>query len=265
MREEEALIALIFEAIYPGAIMRHNAVQAHGEWDFDLVFEGGGREAVEVTMSTDRERHEIFAAILERPGSFINRVVSQHDWYVVPSQGANVRRIRRDVDRYLAEVERCDVEAFFDGIARNPTPVQRLCTDLRIEHATRCDWNPPGRIGLGLPGRGGQLSGEHVVLDVEAEASKRDNRTKLGRAAAGAGHLAVVLGPHNGLARTSMLEGFFPERAAALPPEVTVAWVTARLYGDSDQYVVWRNISGGTWEAIATQTITDADITARAG
>jgi hypothetical protein len=118
---------------------------------------------------------------------------------------------------------------------------------------------------MGLPGRGGQLSGEQVVAAVELEANKTDNRTKLGRASSAIRHLAVVFDDHNGLGRTSMLEGFVPDRPAALPPEITTAWAISRYYGGSDEYLVWRNKSGAAWEVIGTIEVDDAAIVDRAG
>src|SRR4051794_11614474 len=112
MRSDEALTALLFESIHVGAEMQHNASQARGEWDFDLVFPNGEREPVEVTISTVLERQRIYAAILGNHGSFIDRRICTHDWYVTPYQNANIQRIRRDIDRYLAEVERAEIANF---------------------------------------------------------------------------------------------------------------------------------------------------------
>src|SRR5206468_2181038 len=113
--------------------------------------------------------------------------------------------------------------------------VQRVCRDLRIASGRHLVWKPPGRIGLGLPGQGGTLSGDAVVADVEAEAKKTDNRAKLGRSDASTRHLVVIFGEHNGVGRSSMIGGFFPERAASLPPEVTVAWAVSPLHGATDE------------------------------
>jgi hypothetical protein len=265
MRSDEALTALLFESTHAGAEMRHNASQARGEWDFDLVFPNGEHEPVEVTISTVLERQRIYAAILNDHGLFVDRRICENDWHVTPYQNANIRRIRRDIDRYLAEVERAGTANFFDGRASNNEPVQRICTELRIEAGTQCTWRPPGRIALGLPGQGGTLSADNVIEDVEAEANKADNRAKLGRSLAPNRHLAVILGDLNGLGRASMLRGFVPDRPATLPAEITVAWVITRLNGATTEYLVWRNRSGAEWEDIGIVNVTDADIAARAG
>ncbi len=265
MRADEALVALLLEALHDGAQMRHNAAQSNGEWDFDLVLANGEIEPVEVTVSTDRERQQIYAAILSDHGSFIDRRVCQYDWYVTPHQNANIRRIRKEVDRYLAEVEHAGVTDFFDGWASSKEAVRRICMELRIEAGTRCDWKPPGRIGLGLPGNGGTLSGDIVVEHVEREASKEDNRKKLGRSQATRRHLAVVLGDLNGVGKASMLGGFFPEQPAALPPEITAAWLITRLHGSVPEYLVWRNVAGEPWEDLGVVTVSDEAITERAG
>jgi hypothetical protein len=265
MRHEEALVALIFERVHVGAVMEHNSSQAHGEWDFNLRLRDGLDEPVEVTLSTDSERHRIFQAILGKEGSVIQRRRSNHDWFVVPHPNANILKIRKSVDLYLSAVESTGVERFSDGLRTNSELVQRLCSDLKIAHGTRCTWNPPGQIRVGLPGRGGLLSGERVVTDVEVEANKPDNRIKLGRSVAPLRHLVVVMDYHNGLGRQSMLEGFLPARLPSLPSEITDAWVVARLLGDSEHYLVWHVRADQPWRSLETLVITDSDISARAG
>jgi len=251
MHREERVVAALVERALNGARMRPVASQSNREWDFDLEVDGASYP-FEVTRATNRVRHEQTNAILGREGDadLMPRKLAQYDWWVFTSHMANVKRIRRNVDRLLAEVEREGLTEFdINGIGANFPAVQALWQELRILHGTHMPWDPPGQIGIALPSDSAILSADSVTAAAEREAGKLDNRTKLGRSTAQQRHLCVFLDEFAYPADESMKRGLMPSSAPALPQEISHLWVVTYLGRDSN-YLVWRFEEHSGWSSV---------------
>lgn len=248
MRDEETAVAALIEAIRPGTRMEFSSSQAHGECDFHLV-DGEARYPFEVTQFTNPRARAMYAAILGRAGSdaFVDRVLTQNDWWVFPSHLANVRRIREHVDRLLADIEREGLTKFDVRLdANQSSAVRRIWEEIRIVHGTHISWSPPGRIGISTPGDGAMLSPHQVISAVEAESSKPDNRRKLGLEAR-EGHLCVYVDYLGYPAHSCILSGLLPSVPPRLPEEVTHVWVVAD-HGEGPEYIVWSYDQVAGWQ-----------------
>jgi hypothetical protein len=228
--------------------MRFGNTQSRGEYDFDLEYSDGTKAVLEVTVSTDEAAEGTAAAIRNsrHGGPFVSRGSCAHDWYVHPVPGASINRIRAEVSTFLAAIEaegRQEFNAWTDSV--ESPGVLAIVRELGVEQGTVMKWKSPG-IGIALPGDGGLVEPELVNTAVEREASKRDNRRKLGAAPAGEKHLFVYITTTNHVVWVAVRDGPPPEIGPVLPPEVTHAWVAAWA-GDGAWHVVWRARSGQSW------------------
>lgn len=227
--------------------------QSQGEWDFDLIRPDGTSEPVEVTVSTDQGREQIYAAVLEGE-QFVPRTRSRHDWSVSPYQDARIWKIRKEVDFYLADIEAEGLTKFFSEIdAVKSEAVARIMCDLKVCAGLVTQWKKPG-ICIDLPGHGGWLGADRILASLEREANKPDNRRKLGKSKAPSRHLVVLIGHLNGPAWSSMLRGMMPEQSAKLPPEITMAWI-AMLVPGTECYRLWRTSASLGWENLGDVSV----------
>ena len=94
----------ILETLIPGARMVYRTDQSTGGHDFDLTYGDGTTVPVEVTASMDPLQVQTYAAI-RKQGGLVPRQRCQLDWLVHPLPGANIKRIRAEIDAYLSDVE----------------------------------------------------------------------------------------------------------------------------------------------------------------
>jgi len=227
VRPEEQHVKAFLEAVLSGASAIFASDQSNGQCDFILLCRDGSRALLEVTLSTDVEMERVTAAIRGRSGEgmFVQRLQAEHDWHVTPFKSANIRRVRSNIDRALAAVEASGISDFYSEHDRYKSPAIANIEELGIEAGVHMRWNPPGRIGIGMPGDGGWLGGENIISCGEAEAGKLDNRRKLATSEGAPSHLFVVLDRHEHLGRMSLLRGLVPERPPILPAEIKQLWV----------------------------------------
>lgn len=237
LRREEQVVAALVEAVLPGARMRHVATQSNREWDFNL---------------------EVAGQVFPFESSLFPRRYASHDWWVFPSANANIRRVRNEVDLMLADVERDGLSSFdINGEGSDLASVERLWSELRIEYGTQTHWNPPGQIGIALPGEGAMLSADDVRPAVEHVANKEDIRVKLGASAAGERHLGVHIDDFGYPAQASMMQGLIPADPPRLPSEITHIWVTTYAGRDRD-YLVWRFDTTHGWSDLGIVSASSA-------
>ncbi|MCC7064472.1 MAG: hypothetical protein IT456_16790 [Planctomycetes bacterium] len=247
MRNEEKAVAGIIEAIRVGSRMEYSRHQSHGECDF-LLHDGDGVYPFEVTRHTNARSQEMNAAILGRDGraAFLDRHLAQKDWWIFPSRNANIRRVRAQADRLLADIESEGLSEFDVNTNGASPAVQRIWNEISVLYGTHMPWSPAGRIGIATPGGGGFLSGDEVVCAIECEAAKEDNRRKLGTDA-DERHLCVYVDYLGYPAHSVMLAGLLPSQEPDLPPEVTHLWVICD-FGEGPEYIVWSFARGGQWK-----------------
>ena len=245
------------EFLIPGAVMHYREDQSSSIHDFDLERLGELVAAVEVTTSTDEQLKGTVAAIQDqRKDRLIPTERCRKDWIVYPLPTVNVKKNRKELDRYLANIEAAGLERFFSSTDSYKYPaVRRIYQDLHIEHGHITKWKKPGSIGLVLPGGGGKITPEHVQDAVKREVWKDDNRKKLNLAGSKERHLFVYVDgvdylPWASLRDTNPSALELPR----LPPEITHVWVAAQFnpYNAAGKVVeyhrVWRARRGGKWE-----------------
>lgn len=245
----EKIAKSVVEELTPGARMCFREQQHDGGHDFDLVLPDGSTAALEVTASKDFELERTNAAIrLEKHGGpFIPTLKCRNDWSIHPLPDAPIKRIRAEVDGYLADIEADRLKRFFyDVDGGRYASVRRICEDLSIEAGSVTRWKTPGRICIWLPGAGGLRTSRVAERAVLAEADKQDNRAKLRNAGTAERHLFVLVDQGNYLPWVSLVDEEPPRSPPDLPADVTHLWA-AGITRDPRVVVVWRCIESG-WE-----------------
>lgn len=243
----------ILETLIPGARMDFRDPGTGGH-DFDLTYADGTTVPVEVTASMDRVQVETYAAIRER-GGFVARQRCGLDWLVHPLPGANIKRIRAQIDAHLAELETTVGLSYVNTYAHADLyPSVRRLQDLGVESAGVVKWKQPG-IHIGYPGTGGAVGAECAVEAIDLEARKDDNRRKLAATRAPARHLFVYVDALNFLPWAGLREFDPAGLAPSLPEEITDVWAAAGA-GRPTQYTVWRGDSTA-WRSVGVVVMDD--------
>lgn len=250
MNRSEHIAKLLVEELVPGSEMRFQSDQTGGSCDFELLQHGNLLGVLEVTASVDAQLEETIAAITNKKkgGEFIPARHCRFDWWVHPLPTARINKLRSKLDEYLAAVESEGRTNFFSYTdAAGSDAVRRLLIDLGIEGASVVRWNPPGQIGISLPGGGGRVDAEDAQRAVELEAAKTDNRAKLGKCPSLERHLFVYVDPMNYLPWVALVEEEPPTCAPSLPTEVTHIWAAAESRKPRC-FTVWKAVRGSQWE-----------------
>jgi hypothetical protein len=254
MNASERIAKLVVETVLPGSKMSFRTSQSTSTHDFDLITPAGLIAALEVTSAADPKTLRTEAAILDsrKGGSLIPRTKSTKDWYINPTIDANINQVRTLADEYLAEIEKEGIEEFYSvGDSFSSPAVTRIWTELSVEAGTVLKWNPPGFIGLALPGVGGWLNPYQVHSAVRAEAGKQDNLDKLIASGAPERHLFVYVDPSHALpwmCLREMQSGVMP----VVPSAITYLWACAPY--DRTIAVLHGPVSGGWWERAPSVT-----------
>ena len=260
MDHSEQMAKVFIESLIPDAVMHYREDQSTSTHDFDLERQGELIAAVEVTTSTDEQRKGIEAAIRDqrKGGIFLPTNRCRQDWSVCPLPTANINKIRKELDQYLADIEADNLGRFLSSRDSYEYPaVRRIYQDLHIDYGSVTKWKPPGRIGLISPGGGGTITPEHVQEAVKREVWKEDNRKKLNLAGSKERHLFVYVDSDNYLSWASLRDTDpSPLEPPQLPPEITHVWVASEFqeYGSAEEIVeycsVWRAMGGEKWEKL---------------
>jgi hypothetical protein len=250
-KRTEALAKSILEAVLPGPRARYVEDQSAGQHDFDLEYTDGRTVPLEVTAAADANIERTYAAIKDarKGGNCIQRTRSGVGWFIHPRADANINAIRENADEYLVAIEADGLNQFFAYTDAESSPaVWRILEDLGIESGRVMQWKHPGEIRMALPGGGGLVDPHLVVVAVETEAWKVDNRRKLSSLASER-HLFVEIDPNNARAWVAIRDEVPPNAIASLPDEITHMWIAAYT-GNADWYVVWHAPRGCVFEDI---------------
>jgi hypothetical protein len=257
MNRSEEIAKIVIETLVEGSRMHYHDDQSRGHYDFDLEYPDGAVAAVEVTVSTNEQLEHTSAAILDsrKGGTFVAAKKTRNGWWVHPMPGANINKIREQVDEYLAAIESEGLLRFFSYTDASSFPsVARILYDLRIEGGSVIKWKTPNCIRIGLPTVGGLVSGERVQQAVEAEANKEDNRRKLGSCGCDKRHLFVYIDHRNFLAWVALVDEQPPQLAPSLPIEITNIWVATHTRS-ANEIVVWKAERGEKWQNLGVLAV----------
>lgn len=255
MNHSERVARAVIEAVIPGGRMVYRCDQNKGLHDFDLYHKDGRVGTVEVTSSVDAPGKQTEAAILDprKGGRRVKAVQCKWPWRIRPGRVAIIDRIRKDVDRYLAEIESQGIRLFDPAInCHNHVSVERIRRDLMI-YSGNAELGESGYITMCPPIEGGFFGGSLVNEAVTLEALKLDNRRKLASADTAERHLFVFIERDNHRVWTSLVESAPPQETASLPDEITDAWAVGQARSEN-QYVVWRASTVSTWRALGLVT-----------
>jgi hypothetical protein len=246
MDHAENVAKALYESVIAGARMDYRVSQSNGEHDFDLNYPDGRTAAVEVTSSVNQTLEETHSAITDKRkgGNAIRTTLCQESWYIFPGAAARISLIRKEGDRYLADIEAAGIRQFRWPVNDHPT-VEAICRDLGVISGEVADWLHHESIVMALPGGGGAIGVSTVTGAALRETFKADNRRKLGASGCAERHLAVYV------YLTSMawlpLSEFEPiPEVPELPPEITDIAVFSEST-TANEYVIWRASSSSPW------------------
>jgi hypothetical protein len=241
MNFAERVAKAIIEELTGGTMVFRNN-QSRGGHDFDFEYPDGVLVPVEVTSSVDAQKAEAYAAIRKR-GASVPRHKCQKNWLIHPLPAANIRRIRVEVDQYLAAIEADGLTSFHTYAHAYEYPsVAAILRDLLVESGAVVKREG---IQVGYPGSGGAIGAETAAEAISLEAMKPDNRLKLGQTGAQERHLFVYVDAINFLPWAALRE-FDPLvlKPPSLPDEITDLWAAAGA-GKPTAYTVWRGNRAG--------------------
>jgi len=248
MRISERIAKLIIEACVQGSTMEYCPEQSHGECDFILHLANGDQALVEVTESVDQNQRLIYDKILstKEGGPVVEAKKCRKSWIIVPTKNAQIAKIRARADDYLSTLEKGDIETFNRWFPTTQT-VERICNDLFLVNGSAICTEGPPKIHILLPGGdGGWVSPVVAIAAAEKEASKIDNRQKLGFAKTQQRHLAVYVDVTNG-AWAVLKACKPPSTLPKLPAEITHIWLISYSGASKDEFVVWRASTQERW------------------
>ena len=245
----ECLARRLFEHVLTGSRMNYRLSQSRGEYDFDLVYSNSGNAAVEVTTTIDSALQETWRQILNKRkgGGVIPAKHCKKSWSITISSGTRVDPIRRKADEYLAAIEHAGISSF-QGSTDSRQQVRDIRQDLGVVYGSALpEWLAPPRILIGLPGPTEKLTNSAAIDAAEHEATKPDNRAKLGGYEGGERYLAVYAPPHS-FASFGLWMYEPPPKRANLPGEISQIWIFGDDFGRKDDVVVWRAGPETTWQ-----------------
>jgi hypothetical protein len=257
MNQTEIIAQAVVEAAISGSRMVYHSDQSQSVPDFDLYYPDSRVASLEVTASVDVVDLETQAAISSRRkgGPRVKAELCRKAWRIRPASGANVNKIRANVDSYLSPIESSGIEHFFSSRDRRQHPtIDRISTDLHVSHGDVLDGWQPGYISIALPIGGSFVDASLVSDAVEFEAFKLDNRQKLSAAGTTERHLFVFVDVLNHRVWTPLVDLVPPAEAPDLPQEVTHVWAVGPARSAND-YVVWRADAGSGWSSLGSIAI----------
>ena len=218
----------------PETKLRFNHDQSISIADFAITRNHEQIGALEVTRSTVAESEELRSLI--RKKRFLERKHCQSDWMVQLGDRARINQVRKNVGRYLSEIELLEIHEFYSEIDHRIEPVRKIWLELRVDAGWRTKLKQPG-IGIYPPPSGGSADPETVFLAVQMEANKPDNLYKLRESVGSQRHLFVFINGLQGPAYVSIRDNELPQSIPKLPPGITHVWAAAE---QGHLLYVWR-------------------------
>ena len=254
MDTAESIAKYTIERFVENARMKFREQQHAGEYDFDLYIQERPTAVVEATASMDKGLRETIAAIedSDKGGQLIPASLCRNGWIVYPKADAKIKRIRRDVDAYLAKIEDEGLQSFFfDTDAHEYSSVYQIFEHLRIEGGTCGSREESRQICVTRPGSGGKVSASKVQDAVLHEAYKFDNIRKLEIFERLQRNLFVYLDFEYFLAHVSLIDCNPPTELVILPDKITHVWV-ATFTKNPGELIAWKAQNGSQWINMGT-------------
>jgi hypothetical protein len=253
MDHAERIAKAAVETVIHGSRMTYREDQSVSVPDYELRLPDGRSVALEVTTSMVEPLQKTIAAIRDKRkgGPVIKTELCKRDWYIHPHSRANINRIRKEADAYLAAVESDGLKGFRSATDSDEyDSVARIYLELGVEYGTVMTWKTPGQIVIAHPSSGGFVDPSRVQDAVNRELSKEDNRVKLAAAATEERHLFVYIDPRNHIAWVPLVDMDPPTEPPYLPPEITHVWAASESRA-AGEYLVWR-ANGKGWEGLGS-------------
>jgi hypothetical protein len=249
MRYEETVAKRVLEMAIPGAVMEFRCEQPYMEYDFNLRYSNGEVAAVEATASRDPVRTQISKEVFEKNGgSEIKAICCKKNWCITPV-GTDIKKLRKNIDKYLAALEAAGIEGFTDDDCKRTNPpkeVTAIYRDLHVFSARSFPTSGAAVIRIATVTGGGQLYQIGPTSAVEREIEP--NKDKLGKATTKERHLVVHVDMSNDLQWIGMTSSEPPNEIPDLPTQITHLWQIAQT--GKDKFVVWRATSTEPWHTV---------------
>lgn len=250
-QERREDVAAAVAASVVGARFRRRDLGGRQVHDFDLEFEDGAIEALEVCTFTDSTVREQWQ-ILDQLDEVASQLTST--WTLSVVRAARVKRLPKKAEPHLAALERHRQSTFDAGdhyrLAMSGAQTELVAASAAlIGLGVRDGVRAPEIVGgaarvVIAAGTGGVATSDVVSRVVQNVASKRDNRLKLQAAReARRRHILVPIDPSAG-AVWSAARCVPTGEPPRLPASVTVAWVI----GANGRTL--RVEQPGSWEAV---------------
>jgi hypothetical protein len=249
MKLSEQLAAAVLRKMLPQAQVSYRASQPHGEHDFDLLYPDGRTACLEVASAVDTQTRATVAAILaERHGAdYVPAIKARSGWYITPMAGADINRIRREIDASLAQLDEAGIDSFDQGLGNLSLPSKAAFEALRVLSGDVVSFVPDGKIQIALPSDGGTVNPGAVNLTVSRVAERPDNMRKLSMGAYDERHLFVYIDDSAHAPHAALFLSDYVASPPTLPAPITHVWAGTFLR-TLEEVVVWTARNGYEWE-----------------
>jgi hypothetical protein len=256
MRDTEAIAKALVEKILLGARIHPYEQGGNSNCDFILEYPDNISVPLEVTQSTDFHRR-IKEDDLHKHHRYVPTQNCKKAWYVDIHPSANTKKVRNNIDSYLAKIETQGYKEFdVYSDAHKSTYIESIGNDLGVIYGYVVSWKQPSYIDIWFEPDSTIADSKYVEEAVLNEASKTENKKKLQKfrdlKGSPESHLFIYIDHRNvdaSWAMNSCANGWhpLPNNTLKLPSEITHVWVTTKLHDNSLRYVVWRASNKEPW------------------
>lgn len=219
--------------------------------DFDIVFEDGHRESLEVTTSS-RDRPAIQQDRETRRSKHDWSLPScEYDWSVsIRPTGVSINTLSCQVEPLLARLEELGVTSAWPPPAPG-SPSERVFTaldNLGVEHVHRGPASSHSRASV-QPSLGGAFGPDEVTDAVQPEIDECGNREKVAAGRHPRGHLFVWVDWVGGASYAAFGSIIDPTTAPVTNREINIVWASPALVdfdGETLRSQVWES-DGTRW------------------
>ena len=216
-------------------------------YDFDLVYDNGTVEALEVTEATDKSLRDAQGARAAKvPGAVLPAPGLRRSWHLYPTARTRFTSLSGCIP-LLAQLEQAGVDRFFADLDADPGgagPVAALASRFGLTAGFAWSETTDPKLIVALPSNLDEWveqpndPGRSVLEAVGIEAHKPDNIAKLERSGATERHLLVWVDVDNALPWQDLDRGQLPIALPSLPDAVTTVWVATT--GSHGKPILWR-------------------------
>ncbi len=251
--DSEDRAASVVSAVTRGKPVRRDDGKTPGVRDFDILFDDGHIEPLEVTRGTLPELNKALDAH-NRRGKLVQSVPGlTRQWHVFSSTATSFKDLTASrLADVLVPLENSAIDTFMlpmDAFQAPQDAVQAaraaglLAAFAHMGEAGKIVVSPPNDDHIWSSDHSNP--GRHAIGVAEDLASKPDNRHKLAVRGIVNSHLFIWIDETNYLPWADLL-GELPNRAPSLPPEITIVWLATRVNG---LVICWSYAASRGWTA----------------